>query len=912
MTQVLKSLEKLATGYSIFEKDQVLTHDQLNSIADYLDDQTRLSRIQLLGIGIAYGLRVTKQGNTINLSKGVGVTTDGDLLYFNKDTVFDKFKIYDLSYPAYAPFYKNGDVKGQMNTVYELVRQSDTNPQSTSLSQFNTPTRDLSNMVAVLLMESYVKDDDLCSGTDCDNLGKDCINTPKLLLVATEDIGLLKEKAMATPQQAFSQLNEVVADRALIPSSTDSFDQLAQSYGTVCNKIHNKLFVELPKVYASCSTFLNDIFSAAPTWNDKLNAIKANISGANNSGIQYYYDFLKDVVETYNHFRDLLFGDTTGCCPDTESFPKHLLLGNLIPGTDLNENRTGFYPSSIVSRTAEQLNHAKFLAKKLDVLIQSFQIPTSGNLPVRITPSQLEEQPLEERAIPYYYAISRANPVHQHWNFRLHQRRMDAYNYSYHANLQSGYQAWGGAAAPFSSQIGRFSFFRIEGHLGKNVGSVKQELEQAIAANNLPFTVQAVLLGNTRENVERKPGIRYSALHDLHDLLRRDALLQLNEVENFSRTFTEKVNQSVSADENGAADKKKIAQENNQQIERKVPEVRKSMELSYSQYHFSKAVWRNDLTDVLNAAGQFKQGVGDVVRTDVNTPFDSIISNTHLQWISWLDDIIQVKEKKEDEKLLFSKFIKQHPSLEHFGGVMRGGTFVLVHNDKKNVIADFMLPYYCYEITEEETDEPQIKQPAVRPNQSIINNGIRVLPSQEKLFKDFRLAFVPEIEQKINFQEKYFNIYKDFVDSTSKIVSSIDPRKANVGGIREFSDALLDAQVNEARSRRQKLDLLRQKAGQQDLPENARQAIAQQIRVAEGDLGRSIQEMSNYISTFDIDVSMGSDGYRALNEMSNNLGAIRNQEVKTNVRQGLTTVSNATRNENLKLIVGNMSNMLGR
>ncbi len=69
---IYKSLAQIATDYSIFEKDQVLTHDQLNSIAGYLDDQTRLGRIGLLGVGIICGLRVSLTGGVIQVTRGPG------------------------------------------------------------------------------------------------------------------------------------------------------------------------------------------------------------------------------------------------------------------------------------------------------------------------------------------------------------------------------------------------------------------------------------------------------------------------------------------------------------------------------------------------------------------------------------------------------------------------------------------------------------------------------------------------------------------------------------------------------------------------------------------------------------------------------------------------------------------------
>jgi len=496
MTDIMKTLEKITTGYSIFEKDQVLTHDQLNSISEYFDDQTRLTRVKLLGVGIVCGLRVSLKDNKATVTKGVGITTDGDLLCFDADTAFDRFKLYDESHPVYSPFY----IDNTMIPLYELVSEGSTedtpdDPLAVSLAQFNLNTgKTLNNMIAVLFMESYVNDPDICSSTDCDNLGQDCINTIKLLLVEKSSVGLLKEDVV-TPDTAYNKLHEMVADRAIIPTSTNALDQLVGIYLKTCNKIHGKLMAELPNLYSNCVSFLADIFPSDPTekWTARLTEINSTFT-TSGPGIQYYYDFLKDIVETYNHFRDLLFNDNTWCCPEGDAFQKHLLLGNLISGANPDENRTGFYPSNMTSKTSKQLDHAKFLAKKLNTLIQIFEVPQEEKGLIRITPSLFEDQPLEERAIPYYYPVNETTPIHKSWNYRLHQRGMDTYNYAYHAG---DYKAQGGAARPLTAQIRRFSFFRIEGHLGQDISTALASIKKEVQSKNLPFIVRSVMIEMT-------------------------------------------------------------------------------------------------------------------------------------------------------------------------------------------------------------------------------------------------------------------------------------------------------------------------------------------------------------------------------------------------------------------------------
>ena len=49
MADMLRSLDTISNVYSIFEKDQVLTESQLNDVTNYLDDQNRLTRVNLTG-----------------------------------------------------------------------------------------------------------------------------------------------------------------------------------------------------------------------------------------------------------------------------------------------------------------------------------------------------------------------------------------------------------------------------------------------------------------------------------------------------------------------------------------------------------------------------------------------------------------------------------------------------------------------------------------------------------------------------------------------------------------------------------------------------------------------------------------------------------------------------------------------
>ncbi len=906
MTAAIRILQDLTTGYSIFEKDQVLTESQLNSITNYLNDQNRLASIYLVGVGVVSGLRVSISSDGITVTKGIGITTDGDLLYYKNDTVCDRYIEYDKSYPKYAPFYLRSEGgEDEMISVYELIPEGVTDSRSlTSFSEFSSQTsKDLSNMVAVLLMESYVNDPDICTGTDCDNLGQDCVNTPRLLLVEKDTINLLLKPAIATPDQAFRNLNEVVAERPLIGSSLSSVSALVKAYQNVCSNIYTNLVDELSKIYPNCAFFLADVFSADPSerWVAQLKRI-LNDFASNNLGFQYYYDFLKDVVETYNQFRDLLFGDNTWCCPDINWFPKHLLLGNLVPDSAPEENRTVFYPSPAISQTSESLNHAKFLIRKLDTLIQTFQIPaiSAATDSIRITPSLFEDQLLEERAIPYYYQVDReeANPIHKSWNYHLNQRRMNNRNYSYNA---PNYGAQGAAANPLRSQIGRFSFFRVEGHLGKKVETVLSVIESEITSKNLPFTVRSVFLGKDQTKVVKRPGIRYTDLHRFHYLLRQDAHHQLEEVTQFSREFKKKVDDNVSRESN-AQSLIELAAQSNITVTQNAVLVSQKLNRSYRDYKADQS-WKPSLLATITAASEFKSNISSVLKTEFTTPFDSLISNTRISWLDWLDEIITKKDEAEDEKLLFASFVSLNSGMEHFAGVVRGGTFVLIYDSNNNVVADFMLPYYHEEKVEETPEEPTLPKPKVRPD-TIIDRGIRVIPSVDRRFLEFKGVIEPEFIKKFDQQQKYFDIYKEFVNTSTGIFTAIN--KGKPLGL-QSSNPVLDLQMREDLIKREKLEYLNQEARQPILTDDARRVAEEKARIAELELAASIQATTEYIASSGTDVSVGTDGFQAMMEVSKSMGTLNQRgEALRTTQIALANTNLQTNNIGLKTMLGNM------
>ncbi|WP_310601225.1 hypothetical protein [Desulfobulbus sp.] len=944
MAEIYRSLGQVAAAYAIFEQNQVLSHRELNSVGAYLDGQERGTRLALLGAGIVNGLRLSRKHDAVVLSAGIGLTTDGDLIHRTGETVYPWFRPYRAATrPAYAPFGGN-DGKPAVEPIYELVESRESNTADLAeLSLFTERTGlQLESMVGVLLMESAVTEFDLCTGTDCDNLGQECRHIPRLLLVEQAGAqGLLEQ--VATPRQAFFELDEIVVVRPVLAAADNTPNRLAQVFRTACTALGGSLGAGLTRLYPVCAPFVGDLFAdgdPAPSWLKQLQGWQGHFNATGES-IQYYYDFLKDLAETWNDFRACLAGDRTWNCPDPLAFPKHLLLGTVDAAAGGETLRTAFYPSPLVSHTAGQLRHARFLAGKIDTLIRTFTVPTgtkgAGDAAIRITPSRSEEAPLEERAIPWYYRVNTTIPIHLQWNFRLREMGMATANYSYNAEF---YGATGAAAQPLAAACGRYPFFRIEGHLGQPVTTVTTALEKLIEKWNLPIAVRAIALGIDRTKVVKRPGIRYTDLHRLHYLFRQDVSKQLGEAIRFSQNFKQKVDKAVRAEvianraDDAGVTYTGYAKDKNTELARNAAKVRTVLNRSYSQYK-TDTTWKANVAPALEAAGRFKTRLSEVVKTEFATPFDTLIGNDRMHWLDWLDDIIKAKDEQEDDKLLFASFLAAHPGLEHAGGVARGGTFVLVHDQEHKVVADFMLPYLCREEAEAEPAQPAIDKPSLRPGW-VVGNGITVLPSRNEFVRDklnvFRDDQVTSLirDQLTGFKNEHLDTLRDKVETN--LTARIDAlQKEYLGTVKEstnlmgnalisqkervsvgdkvagYADAGLQTMVAAAKEKETVARYLTEKAAQPGLGEAQRAAYRQQADEAENDLAVAIADATQYIADAKIDVAVGSEGMAALLALNSNLGSVTSEAAAKTVDARLGAIKATTANSGLALVMGAMT-----
>lgn len=489
-----QKLSTITPTYHAFAKDQLLSHTDLNEVIDYFEDQDRLSRICLSGVGIVCGFKPTLvtggQDPVLHISQGSGVTTDGDLIHFlfdvdgnnsivdnenvdpapNKITDYlklTKFRTFTDSNANYGPFDSGS---GQI-TLQELVPQTASSGLPLTEALFE-------NRTLILYLDCYSKEPGACTTISCDSQGIEQVRVLRVLLVDDADLDVLNENdylfnANDIAQEYLSLLN-VGTERVIVnDTNTDNVADLSDAYEAA---------VLSSGMLSNLTASLQIIGSHVEyNWADLNSAINSALNGTFTSTLfQYRYDLFRDLVDSYQELRRLFIEVYPSCCPDIHPFPKHLLIGTIneveneddvATVADLweenNVNRHKFYPSPIITHHYSAREHLLSILDRMKEMVEQYSVSTALSTDeIRITPSNMDH-PLGERAIPFYYdpqydSNSNSRLVRL-WDFNRNTLRQydDILGYNQADEISNPL-----VSQPLQYNLNAFDFFRIEGHQG--------------------------------------------------------------------------------------------------------------------------------------------------------------------------------------------------------------------------------------------------------------------------------------------------------------------------------------------------------------------------------------------------------------------------------------------------------------
>jgi hypothetical protein len=693
------------------------------------------------GLGLSY--EEPGGAKEIAISKGTAVTSEGFLIAQSNCTT-KYYRPYELPEGVvYNPF---GDPEQDV-TLYELL--SSMPEDTTGVQQLNTPGDFLDDKFVLLFIEIFDNDLKSCLSNSCDELGIDRIFNIRKLLISKDDLDTVLTRS--------SNVNDLYPNRLTLPdvdvpkvlfdaNAAHSSDEISfyQNYATtILNSVFDELLASggaLSQTYDVYSALLEqeydyaNPFEEAPiqtlvtTWRDYLNGTSA--PGEDYVGIQYFYDFIKDLVMAYDEFRECAFDLMSECCTDMSRFPKHVMLGRALVDNQTDTERTtyrhGFTQSPVYNLQEYLEKKVISLHKRLVAMLEEFNLERINNvggeesLDIRITPSMEKVSILSHRSIPFYYDMETDSPLaggslSDFWNFDTTRKKAagtSPLNHGYFSQSDDQNSAISKLETPLFYDHENYPFLRIEGLLGKSYQDAMESIESIKHDFDLSFDLLSLQLNDDAGVVELDYSCGFEDLQEDYTLSRSNICGMTADMGTLLEFISKNRDQIFGEnDEDIEGDLNAIAE-----IVESWKVMCASMTECLNEFDFEQfqAAYKRFLERILDFIFVRKELLDEIEINREDSGEETPVINGLIQRVApilfrfvdmlWYNSVLKVYygfKRREfylrKELAVFSSYIKKHPGVEHQAGVQKGGTFIILYNhaESSEVIADFSLPYLC-------------------------------------------------------------------------------------------------------------------------------------------------------------------------------------------------------------------------
>ncbi|MBE2206689.1 MAG: hypothetical protein IAE84_03835 [Saprospiraceae bacterium] len=530
--------------YPVFEANQVLTNAHLNEVFNYLEEQGRLTRANLIGIGIVCGLEISLNAAGVRLTRGCGVTSEGYLIIEPEDVTLTAYRDYTIPTEVDYPPFKTGSTQ---YPLWELFPAG--TPSTTPLN-----AAFLADKAVLLFLE--LKKDGLrnCSPNDCNDKGAEMTVTVRRLLIARSDLDSIIAAANGlNTNLTTADLEAVLTARLNLPDLRLPRYDVPNTGPVTSNQVWRAFFDVFQRenlaaktgqaftaAYQAFHPILQDIYPSDPFAGFAAAYGFLDVTPQNDAQVrflQYYYDLFDDLLKAYDEFRAQGMELLCACCPSEGLFPRHLMLGALALPASVNPAiyRHHFITSAAVGNCEQRTAAVVQLFRRLVEMTLRF----SNNPPlpaqetgakhdsqIKITPSKLGDVPVSEKAIPYYYLQNGDPALYQLWNPAKTRIRRANQNLSYRADEYAP-AAPGFVTQPLRYDLEPNNFLRVEGHLGKQYRSVLQTLLLHKRNYRLSIDIIALRTGVYDENAPldlTREGCRFQDLEAMYDVYKSELL----------------------------------------------------------------------------------------------------------------------------------------------------------------------------------------------------------------------------------------------------------------------------------------------------------------------------------------------------------------------------------------------------
>lgn len=649
--------------YPVFEADQVLSQHHLNQIITYLDNQDRLTRNGAIGIGIICGMQFSfPNATSLHISCGQAITSLGYMMdveattytHFHDVVLPDTFLKPDLSVELYLK-----DIL-DLSAPYSAIKNCTELLTSTSEASDKKliPSGFFEDKVIIQLLQVDFIDQKNCLALNCDDKGKRMEFNLRTLLISeaqAEKLGVTENPLLTFPSRidlprfnvphknlfgAVSVLNEFKKrfDQNIIQKISGSVKNIYTIYQN--ELLPNSSFQALNNI----STTINN------QW----------IAHQNTLNVQYLWEWLQDIADAYNEIIYLQSPPKPKCCVQASLFPFHIVIGS--KQVDV---RTPFYPAQDEGQAyATFKTQLTTLFQRLLTIVQQWNIDNQG---VRITPSCYGRHDLSEKAIPFYYGNIAA--MQKCWNAQKSLTNRMAEIPAYHLNANH---------AILRNELERYNFFRIEGHVGKPYKNAIQQIELLRKTYDLPFQVTALNAADSRNKVMDLANFkgRWDDLETDYDIARKRIF-----------NITEFVVKWIDKHKDAIISQTLMSNATITQLKKILSDIRETLPVDLMEFlpdHDDFIKLFKNLNEIFlfhRFCIQLNKNDLSLLAEDLIDRFDDI-NNLFLEDpLTVIHDEALLRWKSVYQDLFFSTFIQKHTGVEPQGGVVRGGTFVVVYLD---------------------------------------------------------------------------------------------------------------------------------------------------------------------------------------------------------------------------------------
>lgn len=647
----------LPDGFFFFARDQVLLPEHLNQLIHFLDVQDRLSRVWMHGTGVVTGLDFVRDGNVVVLQPGAALTSDGDLLpvmqplrLTHKRTLTNSDKYAGLA-PLQPPF-----------TILTPNADAGATPLTNA---------DLADKVLAIYVEAFNEIVTACSISSCDHKGAEHRHNIHVLLLDKNKVAPLGSVPASLPA--------VAGPRVTFDGTINQLEGANGFQGPLVAAITQ---VRAAMLEALGSTRLANAGIAAlvkkEDWDNVLPGKNLDVTKELKE-LPLIFDFWRHFCAAYNEWRDCQQGLRAAAALAPSSHPKHVLLGDVNAADDardLDPFRHALVQAAGNTAAPRELRRARLLWQRLVAMPKMFKpAPALALNKVKIILSRQASAPVGLQARPT--TLTGTVP----WNPDEPSQEPFAYS-----TIKDDH---------FRRVLPEPAFFRIEGHLGRDLEAVTKELEEQRALFNLGFQIVAVQI---EEDFNKAviPPFRFLDLETLYHqhkalltLQLQDAADHLDDVDKKTEAQKERVKNS--GDIRAAATKAKLSA--------KVlsDEMQTKSFATFASTPDPKALLEKFQSAMMDNR-TFSATTAPVVEEVSITPAIRLAQPDLPVQIVQVFDILRKRRKTVAEQFTFASFRASNPGLEPLGGVAAGGTLVLLYSTavsgKQIVKGDAALPYY--------------------------------------------------------------------------------------------------------------------------------------------------------------------------------------------------------------------------